>query len=94
VQGRRGTKSDSYVQGRCNASFGSLALSVKMRWGGEVVALPGWCRGGATRRWRGWCSGAREGVAVARLARLLVQGRAEGRDVAGASRAGEGTTRL
>jgi hypothetical protein len=50
VQGRRDAKSDSCdttQKHSSSASFGSLALSVKMRWGGEAVARPGWCRGGA-----------------------------------------------
>jgi hypothetical protein len=64
VQGRRGAKSDSCDTAQkhlSSASFGSLALSVKMRWGGEAVAQPGWCRGGAAvkkaargRARRGW----------------------------------------
>jgi hypothetical protein len=78
---------DTVLKHSSRASSGSLALSVKMWWGGEAVARLGWCRGGAARQWRGWCSGAREGMAVARLARLLVQGRAGGRGVkAGATR--------
>jgi hypothetical protein len=44
VQGRRGAKSDSCdmaLKHSSSASFGSLALSVKMRWGGEAVGRPG-----------------------------------------------------
>jgi hypothetical protein len=57
VQGRRDAKSDNCdttQKHSSSASFGSLVLSVKMRWGGEKMARPGWCRGGAAVEQATW----------------------------------------
>jgi hypothetical protein len=74
VQGRRGAKSDNCdtaLKLSSSTSFGSLALSVKMRWGGEAVAWPDWCR--AVRLWS-----KPRGEGVARLWSKAARGRARG----------------